>query len=152
LPGIRSLGARSPQNQRVLTCEDETAKRKAKTEPRAHRRRAIDEATRDPKNETHEEDVEHRLLDQPVKENDRGVERESQTGEQTNAPAEQSSRGQAEDRARSCANDRLDHADDGEIAPERRVDGAKEIWIQRRLVEDIGPHQLPPATACAHVS
>jgi hypothetical protein len=83
------MRARSHQNQRVLTCEDETAKRKAKTEPRAHRRRAIDEATRDPKNETHEEDVEHRLLDQPVKENDRGVERESQTGDQTSAPAEQ---------------------------------------------------------------
>ena len=51
---------------------------------------------------------------------------------------EQSRAGQAEQHARRRSDQRLDDADDQQVAAEDRVDDAEKIRVERRLVEDFG--------------
>src|SRR5439155_10405033 len=101
-----------------------------------------------PQREADEEDVEHRFLQQAVEENGRRIERQHQPGHyagpstglsavlslsKDGAPRKQSRRGEAEQRARRRADDRLDDADEQEAPAPDRVDDAEQIRIQRRL-------------------
>ena len=91
-----------------------------------------------PQRQAHEEHVEHGLLQQAVEKDRRRPERERQAGDEADALREQARAGEAEQHARRRSDERLDDADDQQVASEDRVDDTEKVGIERRLVEDVG--------------
>ncbi len=101
-------------------------------------RSTVDQAPGQPQCQRDEEQVEHRLLDQRIEEDGRRVESQHEAGDRADACGEEAVASQAEQRARTGADNRLYDPKHRQAVAEDSVDGADEVRVERRLVEHVG--------------
>src|SRR5207247_3233493 len=89
-----------------------------------------------------EENVQRGLLDEPVGEECRRVDREQYPAENADRLAEELAACRTQQRARERAQDALNDADGEEVVPEDRVEHAEEVGVEGRLVEDALPEPV----------
>ena len=90
----------------------------------------------------HAEQIERRLLHEPVPEDGLWKDRQHGTGDETDARAEERSAGDREQHARRGAGERLQDPDQEHVVAGQLVQNPEEVRVQRRLVEDLGAEPL----------
>ena len=141
------------ENKRVLAGEAETPSRQAHRDPRAllRARRACcggrvlksgEQIRQQGEHGRHEQHIKNRFLDERVEEDRGRIASHRQASDDARPTPEQTRGGVADENARHRAEDRLNDADDQQIAPEQRIQGAKEIRVQRGLVENVRPDPI----------
>ena len=128
---------RRHQDQRVLARQAERAEQRADADPPPRRGRAVQGAAQEPEQSAQEEDVDHRLLQGRIDEDRRRVEGQRGAGGDAHPRREEPAAGRRQQHGRRRAQHRLADAHDGDVRPERGVDHAEQIGIERRLVEDL---------------
>ena len=106
-------------------------------QPSATAARLVDETGDQPERQREEEQIEHRLLNQCVEEDRRRVDRQRESRQQPDARREESIARQAEQRARSRTDDRLNDPYGDQAVAEQPCRARQEVRIERRLIEDV---------------
>src|SRR5258707_7988890 len=97
----------------------------------------VEEQSNQPERERQKKDVEHGLLKQPIKENRRCVDRETDPGNQSDFWRKESLTAKCEQGARHRPDCGLNDPHREQVVAKQSVNDAEEIGIQRRLVEHV---------------
>jgi hypothetical protein len=125
------------ENERVFSCEAQRTHRHAERQPEPARLTPLEEQRNQPQRQREKEQIENGLLQQSVEKDRRRVDRQTDAGGEADCRRKQPSSRKTEERTGSRANGRLNQSDCEQVVADACVDDAKEIRIERRLIENV---------------